>query len=305
MLEKNRKKILQSISDYSSLALFSSEGLSYNSTSGSVALAFKPGVIGNMEQIAIIGGKHNVRKYRVIFYDIRNRMIGERTFWTDQDEIISIMNVALIRIEFLETTDEKPIRNIKLTLRGCFFKIPHYKSPKTTTVKPQGYCSLIDLMDKRYTKRLFTQVGGTIDLPQLYNATDKVDQSKYFILKFRKNTFLRTMANITIRTEGHQIEQIRLELFHRNGQLLKRMDLSMLEPIIDGNLYTPLYPVHVKYLKVTVLKGRVTENIQWAIVGCFDRVRRIKTIVKKLKLAWWTGKRVLQQSIEFRFFFYR
>ena len=304
MLKENRKKILQSISDNSSLALFSSEGLSYNSTSGSVALAFKPGVIGNMEQIAIIGGKHNLRKYRVIFYDIRNRMIGERAFWSDQDEIISIANVASIRIEFLETTDDKPIRNIKLVMRGCFFKIPHFKSPKTTTVKPgkpQGYCSLIDLMDERYTKRLLTRVGGTIDLPQIYNATDKVDQSKYFILKFQKNTFIRNIANITIRANTHQIEQIRVELHHRNGQLLKRMDLSMIEPIVDDNLYIPLYPIHVKYLKVTVLKGRVTENIKWSIVGCFDRVRRIKTIVKKLKLAWWTGKRILQQSIELLF----
>jgi hypothetical protein len=292
MLQENRKKVLQSISDNSSLALFSSEGLSYNTTSGSVALGFKPGVIGNMEQIAIVGGKHNLRKYRVIFYDIRNRMIGERTFWTDQDEIISIVNVALIRIEFLETIDDKPIRNIKLAIRGCFFKIPHFKSPKTTTVKPgkpRGYCSLIDLMDKQYTKRVLTRVGGTIDLPQLSNATDKVNQSKYFTLEFKKNTFLRNMANITIRTETHQIEQIRVELYHRNGQLLKRIDVSMIEPIVDDSLYTPVYPVHVKYLKVTVLKGRVTENIKWSIVGCFDRVRRIKTIIKKLKIAWWTG----------------
>lgn len=302
MLKENRKKILQSISDNSSLALFSSEGLSYNSTSGSVALAFKPGVIGNMEQIAIIGGKHNVGKYRVIFYDIRNRMIGERAFWSDQDEIISIVNVASIRIEFLETTDNKPIRNIKLAMRGCFFKIPHFKSPKTTTVKPRGYCSLIDLMDERYTKRLLTRVGGTIDLPQLYNATDKVNQSKYFILKFQKNTFMRNIANITIQTKSHQIEQIRVELYHRNGQLLKRIDLSMLEPVLDDNLYIPLYPIQVKYLKVTVLKGKITENIKWSIVGCFDRVRRIKTIIKKLKLAWWTGKRILPQSIELLIF---
>ena len=293
MVKENRKKILQSVSDNSSLDLFSPTGLSYNSTSGSVDIAFKPGTIGNMEQIAIIGEKHNVRKYRVTFYDIRNRLIGERSFWSDQEEVISIHNVAILRIEFLETTDDKPIKNVKLSLRGCFFKIPHYKPRKSKTgkpSKPRGYCSLIDIMDQQYRKRLLTHIGGTISLPRLYNASKKVEQSKYFLLKFQKNTFVRHIANISIRTKTHQIEQIRVELFHRNGHLLQRIDQSMLESMKETKLYTPLYPIHVKYLKVTVLKGRVTDDLQWSIVGCFDRVKRIKTIIKKLKFAWWSGK---------------
>lgn len=295
MVKENRKKILHSVSDNSSLALFSSTGLSYNSTNGSVDIAFKPGVIGNMEQINIIGQKHNVRKYRVIFYDIRNRMIGQRSFWSDQDEIIAINNVAILRIEFLETIDDKPIENVKLSIRGCFFKIPNFKRRKSTTVKPskpRGYCALIDLMDQRYRKRLLTHIGGTINLPKLYNAntTTTTEQSKYFLLKFQKDTFIRNIANISIRTKTHQIEQIRVELSHRNGHLLQRIDQSMLESINDTNLYTPLYPIHVKYLKVTVLKGNVTDDIQWSIIGCFDRVKKIKTIAKKLKFAWWSGK---------------
>jgi hypothetical protein len=63
--------------------------------------------------------------------------------------------------------------------------------------------------------------------------------------------------------------------------------------MINTNIYEPLYPIHVKYLKVTILKGIENKNITWSIIGCFDRIKKIKTIIKTLKFAWWTGKIIL------------
>lgn len=293
MLAKNREKFLQSISGNDSLGLFSSNGLSYNSTYASVDIAFKPGMISNMEKIAIIGNEHNIKKYRIIFYDLNYGVITERLFQTDQDEVVSIANVATIRIIFLETIDNRTIKNVKLSIRGCFFKIPHYKPPKSTTVKPakpRGYCHAIDLMDQRHAKRLLARIGGTLNLPHLYHSTEKVNQSSFFILEFHRNIFIRNLANISILSKNHHVEQIRLELYHKNGQLLKRLDQSMFELTENTNLYSPLYPIHVKFLKITILKGRIDGNFTWSIIGCFDRVKKIKTIIKKLKIAWWTGR---------------
>ena len=87
MLVKNREKFLQSISGNDSLGLFSLDGLSYNSTYASVDIAFKPGVTSNMEKITIIGNEHNIKKYRIVFYDLDHGIIAERLFQTDQDEV--------------------------------------------------------------------------------------------------------------------------------------------------------------------------------------------------------------------------
>jgi hypothetical protein len=293
MTIENRKQLLQSIGGNESLGLFSSNGLSLNSTYGSVEIAFKPGVISNMEKISIVGNDHNIKNYRVTFYDINNGIIDERLLNVDQNETISIDNVATIRIAFLQTIDNKMIRKVKLSIRGCFFKIPYFKPPKSTTVKPKkplGYCHLIDLMDKHHVKRLLSRIGGSINLPQIYNSTQTVNQSSFFILEFNKNIFIRNIQNISILTKNHHIQQIRVEFYNKNRQLLKHLDLSMLEPTLNTNLYTPFYPIHVKYLNVTILKGIANANTTWSIVGCFDRVKKIKTIIKTLKHTWWTGK---------------
>jgi len=290
---KNRNKLLQSINGNENLGIFSSNGLSLNSTYGSIDIAFKQGIISNIDNISIIGNEHNIKNYRITFFDIDNGIINTRLLKTDQNEILSIDNVATIRIEFLETIDNKTIKNVKLSIRGCFFIIPNFKSIKSSTIKPTkppGYCHSIELMDKYHAKRLLNRIGGTLNLPNIYNSIQKENQSSFFILEFNKNIFIRNIQNISILTEDHHIQQIRIEFFKKNRQILKRIDLSMLESTINTKIYEPLYPIHVKYLKVTILKGITNKNITWSIIGCFDRIKKIKTIIKTLKYAWWTGK---------------
>jgi D-ribose pyranose/furanose isomerase RbsD len=290
---ENRNKLLQSISNNESLGIFSPNGLSLNSTYGSIDIAFKQGIISNIDNISIIGNEHNIKKYQITFFDINNEIINERFLETDQNEILSIDNVAIIRIIFLETIDNKTINNVKLSIRGCFFKIRNFKPPKSSTIKPPkppGYCHSIDLMNKHHAKRLFNRIGGTLNIPEIYNSTEKMNQSLFFIVEFNKNVFIQNLQNISILTKNHSIQQIRIELHNKNRQLLKRIDLSMFEQTINTNLYEPLYPIDVKYLKVTILKGEINENITWSIIGCFNRLKKIKTIIKTLKFAWWTGK---------------
>jgi hypothetical protein len=286
---ENRNKLLQLISDNKSLEIFSSNGLSLNSTYGSIDIAFKQGIISNIDNISIIGNKHNIKNYRITFFDINNGLLKT----IDKNEILSINNVATIRIEFLETIDNKMINNVKLSIRGCFFKIPNFKPTKSSIIKstkPPGYCHSIELMDKYHAKHLLNRIGGTLNLPNIYNSIQKDNQSLYFILEFNKNIFIRNIQNISILTENHQIQQIRIEFFNKNRQILKHIDLSMFESMINTKIYEPLYPIHVKYLKVTILKGIENKNITWSIIGCFDRIKKIKTIIKTLKFAWWTGK---------------
>jgi len=305
MSSENRNKLLESVSGNKSLELFSPDGLSLNSTYGSIDIAFKQGIISNIDNITIIGNKHNIKKYQITFFDINNGIIDERLLTTDQNEILSIDNVATIRILFLETIDNKMINGIKLSIRGCFFKIRNFKPTKSPTIKstkPPGYCHLIDLMNKRYTKRLLNRIGGTLNLPEIYNSTQKENQSSFFILEFNSNIFIRNIQNISILTKNHHIEQISIELYNKNRQLLKRMNVSMFESIINTNLYQPIYPLHVKYFKVTILKGKINENITWSIIGCFDRIKKIRTIIKTLKFAWWTGK-IFNQPMKILLFF--
>jgi hypothetical protein len=295
MSTKNRNTLLQAVSN-DSLGIFSPDGLSMNSTYTSIDIAFKPGIISNIDNITILGDQHNIKKYRITFFGINDRIIDERSLNPDKNELLFIDNVATIRIAFLETIDNKNIKNVKLSIRGCFFKIPHFKSTKPTTTKstkPPGYCHPIELMDKNHAKRLLSRVGGTLNIPQIYHTISNQSEPSFFILEFNKNIFIRNIQKISILTKNHHIQQIRLELQTKNRQLIKSIDISMFDQLSsDTNLYSPFYPIHVKYLKITILKGISNENIMWSIIGCFDKIKKIKkTIVKTLKRTWWTGKR--------------
>ena len=299
MSPKNRNNLLQAVSGNESLGIFSPNGFSINSTYASIDIAFKVGVISNIENISFSDNQHNIKTYRVTFFDINDRAIDERLLNRDKNELLFIDNVATIRIVFLETIDNKNIKNVKLSIRGCFFQIPKYKSTKaittTTTKAPKksDYCQPIELMDRQHAKRLLSRVGGTLNISQIYKTMpSNKSQSSFFILEFNKDIFIRNIHNISILTKNHHVQQIRVELQNKKRQLLKTIDISLFEQSpSDTNLYTPFYPIHVKYLTVTILKGRTNENITWSIIGCFDRIKKVrKTITKILKTTWWTGK---------------
>ena len=298
MSTENQKKVLRVTNGNDSSALFSPEGLSFNSTTGSIDLPFQRGVVGNIENITLLGSGHNVRKYRVIFFDINDRQFDEHVLETGSDAKISVDNVAAVRIVFLETNDKKPIRGVKLSVRGCFFKIPALQTKKPTrvrTTKPPGYCRAIELMDKRNSKRLLRRVGGSLDLPQLFNASVIAAQASndserpFYILEFNRNIFIRNIQRVAILSKNHQVKRIRIEFHSKREQLLKRVDISWDDETEKSPLYSPIYPIHVKYLKVTVLEGKPTKAIRWSISGCFDRIKKIRTVVKTLKYVWWTG----------------
>ena len=298
MSEENRQKVLRAPTLNKSSALFSSEGLSFNSTTGFIDLPFKRDVVGNIETVTLLGGEHNVQKYRVIFFDINNRQLDEYVLEIGSNVSISVDNVAALRIVFLETSDQKHIRGVKLSIRGCFFKIPFLKTKKPVpvrTTKPPGYCNAIELMEKRNSKRLLRRIGGSIDLPQIFNASviaapaQNDSELPFYILEFNGNIFIRNIQRVAILSKNHQVKRIRIELHNKRQQLLKRVDLSLDGETDKTALYSPIYPIHVKYLKVTILKGKPTKAVQWSIVGCFDRIKKIKTVVKTLKYVWWTG----------------
>lgn len=291
MTDENRRKILRLINGYENLGLFSSTGLSFNST---IDLAFQPGVIGHIENLTIIGNEHNIKTFHVTFFDVDNQVIDERILNTnDGNRSISIDNVAMIRVVFLETTDNQTIRRVKLSLYGCFFKIPGYQLTKSTssTRKSIGYCRLIDLMNEQYRKRILDRIGGTISLPGIYNSSESNNNSKFFILEFNRKVFIRNIQNISLGNNQHAIKQIRLEFLDIKHRLLKHFDLTARRlETINSNLFVPSYPMHVKYLKITILKGEINDSqISWSIIGCFDRLQRTKTIITAWKYAWWTG----------------
>jgi hypothetical protein len=295
MADENRNKLLRAVNNNASLSIFSPNGLSLNSTSGSIAIAFKQGIISNIDNITILGNNHNIKKYRITFFDINDRILDERLLTNDKNEILFIDNVATVRIVFLETTDKKNIHDVKLSIRGCFFKIPNFRTTKPATVKttkPVGYCHSIELMDRQHAKRLLSRIGGNFNSSQISHSINPVQnqtQSSSFVLEFKKNIFIENIQNISILTKNHRVEQIRIELENKNGQILKRIDLTLNEQSTNTKLYSPIYPIRMKYLKVTVLKGKMDENLTWSFIGCFDRIKKTKKITKTLKLAWWTG----------------
>ena len=283
MSSKHRKKIIRTINNEKNLELLSSNGLSFNSSSASMDIVFKQGVIGHIDSISIISHKHNAYVYKVIFFDIDGDILDERLLTTDRNKVLSIDNVAKMRFIFLETSDGKNINGVKLSIRGCFFKMKNLKTtiPTTTaSTKPWDYCHPVDLMNKHYAKVLLTSVGGTLKLPQLLNSTKYNGHLLYFILEFKKNIIIRRIQNISILTKHHSIEKIRIELLNTQQQLLKRIDVSMFTQIAKTNLYYPNYPVHVQYLKVIILKGKPNKTIHWSIVGCFDRIKTNITTTK-------------------------
>ena len=300
MSVENRAKILRGVSSNTSAEIFSANGQSFPATKGSIDIVFKQGIMGNIANVSLVGQTHNVKKYRVTFLNIHGRTIDERSFerGDDNNAILSIGNVAALRITFLETTDKKPIVGVKLSIHGCFFKIRHWKTVKTTRTKTRktvSYCQGVELMEKRNARRMLNRVGGTLELPQISSGrlitsqTKNVTQPLFFVLEFNEDIFIRALQKIAIVSESHPTQQIRLELQNKQGHLLKRVDLSLAAPASETPLYSPMYPIRVKYLKVTVLNGTFNDNTTWSIFGCFDRSKRITKVIKTLKYAWWTG----------------
>ncbi|CAF2119946.1 unnamed protein product [Rotaria magnacalcarata] len=296
MSAEHRHKIILTINSTENSNMFSSNGLSFNSTSGSIFIAFKQGIFGNIDHLSIIGHRHNIKHYGVSFFDLDNDKIDERLLKVDSHEIFSVDNVAAIRIVFLDTNDNRNINHVQLSIRGCFFRIPNFETTQmttmttmTTTKRPE-YCHAIDLMNKLYVKRLIARAGGTLAIPELFNATQKDNHSIYFILEFKKDILVRHIQNISILTTNHRVEQIRVELLDENRQLLKRIDLSVFKQILNRNLYFPTHPTYIQYLKVIITRGKPTRNIYWSIVGCFDRINKVKPTEKISEQQLWTGK---------------
>ncbi|CAF2056938.1 unnamed protein product, partial [Rotaria magnacalcarata] len=293
MSAEHRHKIILTINSTENSNMFSSNGLSFNSTSGSIFIAFKQGIFGNIDHLSIIGHRHNIKHYGVSFFDLDNDKIDERLLKVDSHEIFSVDNVAAIRIVFLDTNDNRNINHVQLSIRGCFFRIPNFETTQmttmTTTKRPE-YCHAIDLMNKLYVKRLIARAGGTLAIPELFNATQKDNHSIYFILEFKKDILVRHIQNISILTTNHRVEQIRVELLDENRQLLKRIDLSVFKQILNTNLYFPTHPTYIQYLKVIITRGKPTRNIYWSIVGCFDRINKVKPTEKISEQQLWTVK---------------
>ncbi|CAM4908393.1 unnamed protein product [Rotaria socialis] len=293
MAAKNRHKIILTVNSTEHSNMFSSNGLSFNSTSGSIFIAFKQGIFGHIDHISIIGHQHNIKHYEVSFFDLDNDKIDERLLKVDCHEKFSADNVAAIRIVFLDTNDNRNINHVQLSIRGCFFRIPKFETTQMTTMtttKRHEYCHSIDLMNKQHVKSLIASAGGTLAIPKLFNATQKDNHSIYFILEFKKDIFIRHIQNISILTTNHRIQQIRIELLDENRQLLKRIDLSVFKQILSTNLYFPTHPTHIQYLKVTITKGKPIRNICWSIIGCFDRITKVQPTEKISKQQWWTVK---------------
>lgn len=299
MSSEHRHKIIQAINSTEDIEMLSLDNLSFNSPYASIYIKFKQDTIGNIDHVSIVGNQHNIESYQVTFFDSDDNKIDERVFTVDDNDI-SVDNVAAIRVVLLNTIDHKNLHHVRLSIRGCFFSIPKFQTPPYTTTpstKPSEHCQLIDLMDKNHIKKLVTRVGGTLNIPELYKATKNDTQSLYFILEFNDNIFIRQLENISIVTKNHHVEQIRIELLHKNHQLIKRIDLSVSNKVHNTKLYFPNSPKYVQYLKVTVTKGKPNGNITWSIIGCFDTMKKPKSIKKISKHPWWTGKK---SSINFK-----
>ena len=294
MIDEYRKKILKSVSGKESLALFSPNGLSLNSTYGSVDLAFQSQVIGNLKKICIVG-QHNIKTYRITFFDLNYGVIDEQLFNNDQDGSLYVDEVAAIHIEFLETIDNKTICNVKLSLQGCYYQISNYKSQKPATIKPTKSphsSHAIDLLDRKYAKSLCSRVGGTLNLPNIYKAPEVYNGSSFFVLEFKNNVLIRNIQAVSILNKDHQVEKICVELLNKHRQIVRQLNLSMHETEQYTHVYAPSHPTRVKYLQVTILEGKASSDLIWSIIADFVQTKKLVLEVDTLEVLLRKGKLV-------------
>ena len=274
MNDENRAKIIESTNSNRTF------DLSFNSSFAVFDVAFKENLIGQIENVTLFGDENNVKSFQIVFFGLDHRVLTDFRFERNETMKNPVEHVNSIRFVFFDTIDGKNLRGIRLAIFGCFFRLPSIKRPKPKDVqatKPTELCRQIDLFNRTFSSQIFRRF-------QIENSTSS------FILEFRREIFLRNLRKLSIRSKNSQIQRVRIDLENQRRQLLKRVDVSFLDENDSTFLYSPIYPIHVRFLKIIVLKGEFNEKTQWSLIGCFDRIKKVRKIVKTLQFALSTGK---------------
>ena len=111
--------------------------ISYESSSSPITfvIIFKATVSVELQSVSLIGSNSNVRRFRVDLIDDYKSIVQT----VESKERLTIdgltqVGVAAVQITYLETSDQQPPRNIRLSIRGCFGVLP---SRRRTTQGPR------------------------------------------------------------------------------------------------------------------------------------------------------------------------
>ena len=127
----------------------------------------------------------------------------------NQTAIEPIEGVGSVKITIIETSDKKPARNIRLSIRGCFGLQPQSTTtvaPRTSTT-PSTLCHHLNLMSNQpVAHQVIAHIGGTNPISSSTSIA-YAKSSPTFIIVFKRNIYVE-LKSISILNEQTKCSEI-------------------------------------------------------------------------------------------------
>ncbi|CAF2410661.1 unnamed protein product [Rotaria sp. Silwood2] len=235
----------------------------------------------------------NVNRFQLTFLDKQRQPIGQyKILSTDSKRSLTsptidkfpieknlFKKIRLLKLEILDTNDNRPPKHVTLLLRACF---------KQTKIPKQKNCTQIDAMNSLYTKNVIAKIGGTRPINSTYgNLLQGYDGITYntsqAVIDIRiHNNILSRINEISIPDyilNRTNVKKIIVELFDRYHKRLFREKTTTMKVIINSKKKH-----RVRFIRISILETNdnyAPFNVTLSIKGCFYRKYPTKKTTKK------------------------
>lgn len=263
------------------LDLVSGKSVSFTDNSTIVIfIVFKSDLFVYLKSVGLSSlSKSNVKRIEIDYLDenqlpIRQTIID---YSKEQTSIEPISGVHALKFTILETFDDKPAKNIRLTIRGCFGRQRLTTTTPTPTpipsisTTPGTPCHHLDLMsDRSLAQKTVAFIGGTNPVSSsifdYFNTSTPIsyaNSSATFIIIFKQNIYVE-LKWISIDSSLTNVRKYQLDLIDHDQTILKSI-------IVDNSSINNL-DISIGALQITYLEtsdGQPPRNILLEVEGCF------------------------------------
>jgi hypothetical protein len=280
------------------LDLINGKSISFDETNNEIVLfvIFKPNLFVYLKYVGISSlSESNVKQIKIEYLD-QNQLLLRKIFVdysNNQSTIEPIDGVGSLKITIEETSDGKPAKNIRLSIRGCFGIQPQSTTviqPRilTTTPKPSTPCHDLNLMSNQpVARKVIAYIAGTNPISSsifdYFNSSTSIsytNSSPTFIIVFKTNIYVE-LKSILITNQQTNVRKYKIVLIDYDQTILQTIIIDTQQNRSNINFDVPVGGLQITYLETT--DGQAPRNIILNIDGCFGINLSVTTVTTTTK----------------------
>ncbi|CAF0896589.1 unnamed protein product [Rotaria sordida] len=274
----------------------SKTGVDYKTKSPIIIIRFRSNVVGQLDEISLIGSRNNIKQFQVDLFDFNNNLLfSKQTIYPENDDlkILSILTdnrllASTVQITILNTIDDRPARGIILSIVGCFSTAPGIPTTTitttTTTIAPQTTelimkqprdCNRIELMTNKNI------IIGITSQSQLINGNlGEIGQTKFNGVTFSnltssidiifRSNILIYLNSISIISTTTNLKQFRIELLNNENDIQYKIESSSMTVNLESLPSILLAGIRLTFLQTN--DNQPPKNIILSIQACVEEI---------------------------------